>query len=163
MLERLLAKLQAPVQTGEPPPTVELAAAVLLFEVAWADHEISAIELHTVRDTLTRVFGIDVATVDELVAESRSQHEDSVGVHRFTRAIVEAWTPEQRFELVVQLWRLAFCDAGADKYEDAAIRKIAELLYVGHSRFIAAKRTAKRLAAADRSAGIPSLESRPDP
>ena len=162
MLGRLLTKLQAPSRDGEQPPSVELAAAVLLFEVAWADHEISDIELETVRETLIHVFGIDAATVDELVAESRSQHEDSVGVHRFTRAIVEAWTPEQRFELVVQLWRLAFCDAGVGKYEDAAIRKIAELLYVGHSRFIAAKHKARRLAAADRSATIPPPASRPD-
>ncbi len=152
MLARLLAKLQAPTADGTPPPSVELAAAVLLFEVAWADHSISNIELATVRETLLRVFGIDEATVDELVAESQSQHKDSVGVQRFTRAIVEAWPPEQRFELVVQLWRLAFCDAGVHKHEDAAIRKIAELLYIGHSRFIAAKRKARRLAAADRSA-----------
>lgn len=150
MLARLFAKIQVPAREAEQQPTAELAAAVLLFEVAWADHRISAVELETVRASLTRVFGIDEATVDELVADSRSQHEDSVGMHRFTRALVDAWTPEQRFDLVVQLWRLAYCDAVVDKYEDAAIRKIADLLYVSHSRFIAAKRKAKRLAQADR-------------
>ena len=156
MLGRLLAKLQAPLREDEQQPSVELAAAVLLFEVAWADHDISDVELQTVREALIREFGIDAATVDELVAESRSQHEDSVGVHRFTRAIVEAWTSEQRFQLIVQLWRLAFCDARVDKYEDAAIRKIAELLYVSHREFISAKRTARRLAAARPSSGTPS-------
>lgn len=156
MLGRLLAKLQAPLREDEQQPSVELAAAVLLFEVAWADHDISDVELQTVREALIREFGIDAATVDELVAESRSQHEDSVGVHRFTRAIVEVWTSEQRFQLVVQLWRLAFCDAHVDKYEDAAIRKIAELLYVSHREFISAKRTARRLAAARPSSGTPS-------
>ena len=126
---------------------MELAAAVLLFEVAWADQRISDVEIETVRRTLVREFGIDESTVDALVAESRSQHEDSVGVHRFTRAIVDAWSPEQRFQLVVQLWRLAYCDAGLDKYEDATIRKVADLLYVSHRDFIAAKRLAKRLTA----------------
>ena len=159
MLGRLLARIQAPVQHDGQQPTVELAAAVLLFEVAWADHRISDVELETVRETLVREFGIDAATVDELVAESRSQHEDSVGMHRFTRALVEAWTPEQRFQLVVQLWRLAFCDAGLDKYEDATIRKLADLLYVSHSEFITAKRTAKRLAAG-RPEEAPSPASR---
>ena len=126
---------------------MELAAAVLLFEVAWADQRISDVEIETVRRTLVREFGIDESTVDALVAESRSQHEDSVGVHRFTRAIVDAWSPEQRFQLVVQLWRLAYCDAGLDKYEDATIRKLADLLYVSYRDFIAAKRLAKRLTA----------------
>ena len=155
MLGQLLAKLQAPPREAGQQPSVELAAAVLLFEVAWADHSISDIELQTVRAALISEFGIDAATVDELVTESRSQHEDSVGVYRFTRASVEAWTSEQRVQLVVQLWRLAFCDAGLDKYEDAAIRKIAELLYVSHTDFISAKRKAKRLAAAHRSSGAP--------
>ena len=147
MLDRLLAKLQAPTESEAQWPSVELAAAVLLFEVAWADHRISDAELDAVRDTLVQVFGIDAATVEELVAESRSQHEDSVGVYRFTRALVDAWTLEQRFQLVVQLWRLALCDDGVDKYEDAAIRKIADLLYVGHGQFIAAKRAARELIA----------------
>ncbi len=145
MLGRLLAKIQAPLVKEAAQPSAELAAAVLLFEVAWADHRISDAELATVRQTLLAEFGIDAATVDELVAESRSQHEDSVGIHRFTRALVEAWTPEQRFQLVVNLWRLAFCDAGLDKHEDATIRKIAELLYVTHGDFITAKRTARHL------------------
>ena len=144
MLGRLLEKIQAPATADAAPPPLELAAAVLLIEVAWADHHISDLELETVRQTLVGEFGLDTATVDELVAESRSQHEDSVGVHRFTRALVEAWTPEQRYQLVLNLWRLAFCDAGLDKHEDAAIRKIADLLYVGHSDFIAAKRAARR-------------------
>ena len=150
MLGRLLAKIQAPDDNEGPHPSVELAAAVLLFEVAWADHRISDIELATVRRTLVHEFGIDETTVDTLVAESRSQHEDSVGMHRFTRALVEAWSAEQRLQLVVQLWRLALCDEGLDKYEDAAIRKIAELLYVSHTDFITAKRQAQRLAAGSR-------------
>ena len=155
MLGQLLAKLQAPSAEQEQQPSVELAAAVLLFEVAWADHHISAVELQAVREALIREFEIDEATVDKLVAESKSQHEDSVGVHRFTRALVEAWTAEQRFRLIVQLWRLAFCDAGVDKYEDAAIRKIADLLYVSHGDFISAKRKARQLAAARSSATPP--------
>lgn len=158
MLARLLAKIQAPEGDDGPQPSVELAAAVLLFEVAWADHRISDVELATVRRTLVQEFGIDETTVDALLAESRSQQQDSVGVHRFTRALVEAWTPEQRFQLVVQLWRLAFCDAGLDKYEDATIRKIAELLYVRHSDFIAAKRLA-----AERPVATPSPASRSGP
>ena len=146
MLSRLLAKIQAPDRHGGSEPSVELAAAVLLFEVAWADHQISDVELASVRETLTREFGIDEATVDDLVAESRAQQEGSVGMHRFTRAIVDAWTPRQRGQLVVQLWRLALNDAELDKYEEAVIRKIADLLYVSHSDFIAAKREAQRLA-----------------
>ena len=145
MLARLLERIQTRATRDVAQPSVELAAAVLHFEVAWADHHISDVELETLRQTLVEEFRMDTATVDELLAESRSQQKDSVGVQRFTRALVDAWTPRQRFQLVLNLWRLALCDAGLDKHEDATIRKIADLLYVDPSDFIAAKREARRL------------------
>ena len=46
---------------------------------------------------------------------------------------------EKRVQLVEQLWRIAYADGVIDKYEEAAIRKASELLYVPHSDFIRAK------------------------
>ena len=146
MLSRLLDRIREPDEDETPGDTLELAAAVLFFEVAWADHEISDVELAMVKHALVSVFGIDDATVDELLEASKERHDDSVGMYRFTRTIVDAWTLEQRFNLVVQLWRLAYCDDHLDRYEEAAIRKIAELLYVGHGKFIEAKLIAKQFA-----------------
>lgn len=163
MLSRLLEKLQAPGPGEAPAIGVELAAAVLLFEVAWADHSITQAETDAVRRALIAVFGLEEATVDALIAESRAEHESSVGIYRFTRAIVKAWAPGQRFELLVQLWRLALCDEEVDKYEEATIRKIAELLYIEHGKFIEAKRTARRLAAAERGAPPRLPGPRPGP
>lgn len=146
MLSRLLERIREPDEDEAPGDTLELAAAVLFFEVAWADHEISDAELAVVKHALISVFDIDDATVDELLEASKARHDDSVGMYRFTRTIVDAWTLEQRFDLVVQLWRLAYCDDHLDRYEEAAIRKIAELLYIGHGKFIEAKLTAKQFA-----------------
>ena len=146
MLSRLLDRIREPAAAETPGDTLELAAAVLFFEVAWADHEISDAELAMVKHALISVFGIDDATVDELLEASKERHDDSVGMYRFTRTIVDAWTLEQRFNLVVQLWRLAYCDDHLDRYEEAAIRKIAELLYIGHGKFIEAKLIAKQFA-----------------
>ncbi len=148
MLARLLERIQAPADEDGRETTVELAAAVLLIEVAWADHQVADAELKAIERALTAVFQLDGDDVRTLIDESRTAQRESVGLHRFTRAIVDAWSAEQRFELLVQLWRLAYCDAGLDKYEEATVRKIADLLYVDHPRFIAAKLKAKRLAAA---------------
>ena len=147
MLARLLERIQTPATDDSPETTVELAAAVLLVEVAWADHQVTDAELEAIERSLKAVLQISSDDVRALIDESRTAQRDSVGLHRFTRAIVEAWSAEQRFELLVQLWRLAYCDAGLDKYEEATIRKIADLLYVEHPRFIAAKLKAKRLVA----------------
>jgi uncharacterized tellurite resistance protein B-like protein len=67
-----------------------------------------------------------------------------VGVYGYTRTINESFTEEQKFELVTALWRLALADDGLHRYEEHTIRKIAELIYLSHSRFIEAKLTAKR-------------------
>jgi len=147
MLARLLERIQAPAVDDSPETTVELAAAVLLIEVALADQHIADAELQAIKRALGAVLRIGGDELRALVAESRAAQRDSVGLHRFTRAIVEAWSAEQRFDLLVQLWRLAYCDAGLDKHEEATIRKMADLLYVDHSGFIAAKLKAKQLAA----------------
>ena len=147
MLARLLERIQSPAIDDSPETTVELAAAVLLVEVACADHHVAESELQAIGRSLETVFQISADDVRALIDESRRAQRESVGLHRFTRAIVNAWSAEQRFELMVQLWRLAYCDAGLDKYEEATIRKIADLLYVDHARFIAAKLKAKQLVA----------------
>ena len=149
MLARLLERIQAPPAKDSPETTVELAAAVLLIEVAWADHQVADAELRAIERALESAFQLSGDDVRDLIDESRAAQQESVGLHRFTRAIVEAWSAEQRFDLLVQLWRLAYCDSGLDKYEEATIRKIADLLYVDHPRFIAAKLKAKRLVAVD--------------
>ena len=147
MLARLLERIQTPTTDDGPQTTVELAAAVLLIEVAWADHHVAEAELRAMERALESVLRLSEVDARALIDESRTAQRESVGVHRFTRALVDAWSAEQRFELLVQLWRLAYSDAGLDKYEEATIRKIADLLYVDHPRFIAAKLKAKRLVA----------------
>ena len=146
MLGNLLERLKNRSRLDDPTEQehlVALAAATLLIEVAWADHDISGSELEIVRATLTGHLGLAEAEVDEIVAESRLQHEQSVGFQRFTRTLTEAWDEAERFELVVQMWRLALADNRIDRFEEHVIRKIAELLYVDHSRFIEAKQRAR--------------------
>ena len=121
-----------------------LAATTLLIEVAWADHNISEDELAIVRTTLAAQFDLTGAEADQIIEESRAHQENSVGLFAFTRTLVEAWDEAQRFELIVQLWRLAFSDAQLDRFEEHMIRKIADSLYVSHARFIEAKQRARK-------------------
>jgi uncharacterized tellurite resistance protein B-like protein len=144
MLTRLFNRLTQPEQEPEPEVLVALAAAALLLEVAWADHVISDDELALIEQHLQSQFGLSEAEVDELVEESRREHEASVGLYSYTRTINEAWTEEQKFALVTALWRLAMANDELHRYEEHTIRKIAELLYLSHDRFIEAKLRVKR-------------------
>lgn len=144
MLTRLLNRLKEPDQDADPGNLQALAAATLLLEVAWADHDIAEDELALIERQLAAQFGLSREDVSELVEESRQAHEQSVGLYRYTRTINEAWSEEEKFDLVTALWRLALADEDLHRYEEHTIRKIAELLYLSHSRFIEAKLRAKR-------------------
>ncbi len=141
LLERLRALTEAP-ETDDT-PLVPVAAAALLIEVAWADHDISDEELAAIRGALMSQFGLSEPAATEIVEQSRAEHDESVGVYEFTRALVDAFDEGRRFELVTDLWRIAYSDAGLDHFEEHSIRKISELLYVSHARFIEAKRIAR--------------------
>jgi uncharacterized tellurite resistance protein B-like protein len=141
LLERLRGQSDEPASVDE--HLIALSAAALLLEVAWADHDISDAELDSIRQALTGQFGLSRKEADEIIAESRDQHEDSVGMHAFTRTLVEAFDEQQRFELLTHLWRLAYSDTTLDRFEEHTIRRISELLYVSHARFIEAKRLAR--------------------
>ena len=145
MISRLLDRLRG--QTGTPeeadPDLPALAAAVLLLEVAWADHDISEAELDAIRAALRTQFELSDDAIDEIVADSKARHAESVGVQDFTRALVDAFDEQRRFELITDLWKLAYSDAVLDRFEEHTIRRISELLYVSHARFIEAKLLAR--------------------
>ena len=145
MISKLLERLrgQTDEQDSNDAHLIALSAATLLLEVAWADHNISDSELVSIRQALTGQFGLSRAEADEVIAESRDRHEESVGMHAFTRTLVEAFDEQQRFELLTHLWRLAYSDTTLDRFEEHTIRRISELLYVSHARFIEAKRLAR--------------------
>ncbi len=145
MLGALLDRILGREEEKSDPRLVPLAAATLLIEVAWADQNITDAELDIVRSALNRQFDLTEDEVEEILNESRSAQDESVGLYAFTRTLVDAWDEAQRYELVVQLWRLALSDSKLDRFEEHTIRKIAELLYVSHARFIEAKQQARHL------------------
>ena len=127
------------------PQTLPLAAAALLFEVAWADHELLDEELIKIKLMLIELFDLEEAEIDAIIAESKEHHEASVGVYKYTRLINESWSIEERQQLLFYLWRLAFADDDIHRYEEHVIRRIGELLYLKQSDFIQAKQKARRL------------------
>jgi uncharacterized tellurite resistance protein B-like protein len=144
MLLKLLNRLKEPASDADPARLVTLAAAALLLEVSWADHDISEAELANIGAALQNTFGLTEADTTELLAQSRRDHQESVGVFGYTRAINESWEEPAKFDLLVALWRLALSDDDLNRREEQVIRKIADLLYLSHARFIEAKLRAKR-------------------
>lgn len=121
---------------------VRLAAAALLIETARADHSEDAAELDTLRRAVQRTFSLDDQQTRELIEVAGQRASDSTSHYQFTSLIKDHFSPEQKTHLIELMWQVAFADRSLDKYEEHLVRKIAELLYVPHRDFIAAKHRA---------------------
>ena len=123
---------------------IALAAAMLLLEVAWADHEIEDRELALIRSSLIELYDISASQVEAVIAEAKLEHQEISSIFPFTRSLNEQLNTEERKRMLENLWRLNAFDGSAFHYEEGVIRKIAELLYLTHADFINAKLSAKR-------------------
>ena len=114
-----------------------------MFEVVWADHDIADVELAAMGSLLQQLFGISSERVQEIHQITRANHDASVGVFPFTRAINEQLDQDEKFAILKAMWRIALADEQIDAFEEHTIRRIADLLYVPHQRFIEAKLAAR--------------------
>lgn len=124
---------------------VPLAAALVLLEVAWADHTLEEKELDLIRCSLTSLYDIDTNKANEILERARERHKENTSMYPFTRQLNEHLDIEERQQLVVHLWRMNSFDGSSFHYEEGVIRKTAELLHLRHSEFIQAKLEAKAL------------------
>ena len=143
-LEKLTQLRESASEKGNDRDELGMTLAVLLLEVAKSDFEESEAEIQTMTAWLeNQDLGLKSQDVGQLLDSARNEQAGSAGLFEYTRRACERMSMEERVELVEQLWRIAYADGVIDKYEEAAIRKASELLYVSHSDFIRAKFAAK--------------------
>jgi uncharacterized tellurite resistance protein B-like protein len=118
---------------------VQIAAAVLLVEVARSDQNFSDAERRAVLGSVQRKFDLTAAEAQELVALAESESREAHDLFQFTSQIDARFTPERKVRLIEELWRAAYSDSVLHEYEEHLIRRVADLLHLSHSQFIAAK------------------------
>lgn len=116
-----------------------VAAAALLVEVVRSDHQFSDVEREAVMASAGRKFGLDDAESRALIELAEAEAQEAHDLYQFTSLINVSFSPEQKVQLVEELWRVAWSDDVLHHYEEHVIRKVADLIHVPHSAFIAAK------------------------
>ncbi len=124
---------------------LKTAVAALLIEVMRADTEQQDDELKTLTFTLKKYFQLTDEEVDELMQSAGKSLDDAIDYFQFSKQINNQCSAEQRIEIIELLWRLAYADGELDPQEEYVIRRVANLLYVTHEDFIAAKLAATKL------------------
>jgi uncharacterized tellurite resistance protein B-like protein len=139
MLKALKALFDSKVRDNHSTHGLQLAAAALLIELGKADYQTGDAEQNAVIDAIRRHSGLDESELDALITDAQRSSAQSTSLFEFTSLINRHYSVEEKYALVVELWRIAAADGEIHKYEDHLIRKIADLIYVPHSEFIRAK------------------------
>ena len=132
-------KIGVDSKSGPDEHGLHLATAALLFEMLRADNDEHPKERRTLEKALQTQFDLSKAETHELAALADREAAESTSLYQFTGLINEHFAPEQKLQVVEMLWQVAFADGHLDPYEEALVRKIADLIYVPHRDFIQSK------------------------
>lgn len=126
---------------------LQVATAALLLEMTRMDSRIEAAEQQAVEAAVQRCFGLSAEATAEILRLAGDEARHATDYYQFTSLINRSFSAEQKQQVVEYLWRVAYADGNLDRYEAHLVRKIADLLYVPHAAYIAAKLRAREHAA----------------
>ena len=124
---------------------LQLASAVLLFEVAQADRDFSDIERTKVQEAIRSKFSLSEDEISELMSLANDKSRDATDYHQFTSLLNKSFSLQQKIRLIELMWQVAYIDGELDRHEDHFIRKISELLYLRQTELLSARERAKNL------------------
>lgn len=124
---------------------LQVATAALLVEVMRLDGS-PARSRDAILAAVQRKFGLSAAEAASLVQLAEQEACESVGHYEFTSLINRHYSPAQKARIVEFMWQVAYADEALSANEQHVIRKIAELLYVSHADYVAAKLRAREAA-----------------
>ena len=122
---------------------LEIATAALLLEMMRMDSTVTDEETATVTRVLQARFGLTAKELDTLLRFAIEEARQATDYFQFTGLINKHFSQEQKIEVVENLWQVAFADGRLDAHEQHFMRKIADLLYIPHADYVAAKQRAR--------------------
>ena len=122
---------------------VALATAALLVEVGRLDREIDAAERAVMLRAVREKFGLSAQEAETLIDLAEAEAREATDYYQFTSLINRHFSQEQRQRVIELMWQVAYADAELSAHEQHVVRKIADLLYVPHGAYIAAKLRAR--------------------
>jgi len=118
---------------------VSLAVAALMVEVMRMDGHLESTERSEIILALQKRFGLGQVEIHDLIEDALQEVKQALDLHQFTSVVVKGFSTEERVGILTELWGVALADGFVDPYEEQLIRRMADLMGLHHSQFIAAK------------------------
>ena len=94
------------------------------------DAEFGAEERAKIVELIENRFGLSAAESHALLQAASDKVDQSVEVFGFTREIKNAFSPDERIEMMEMLWEVAYADGELHDLEANLMRRLAGLLHV---------------------------------
>jgi uncharacterized tellurite resistance protein B-like protein len=147
ILDKVSNAISAPAADSETSDdraaALRLATAVLMIDVARADHVFEETEFDRVLQLVESHFDLDPEDAAELVNLASDKADDLISAYEFTSVLHRHLDEEEKVRIVGMLWQVAYADGELDKYEDSLILKISDLLHVSRARVMRLKHDAQ--------------------
>lgn len=123
-LKRLTAPSPAPLQDAD----ARLALTALLVRIARADGDYASAEIERIDRIASQRYGLSPFEAAALRKDAEVLESEAPDTVRFTRAIKDAVSHDDRIAVVESLWQVVLADGERDAQEDALVRLAANLL-----------------------------------
>jgi len=123
-----------------------VATAALLIEMVRMDGAMDSAEREAVFHAVRTKFGIADDEAATLIRLAEEEARQAVDYFQFTALLNRHFSAEQKERMIEHMWRVAYADAELSAWEQHLVRKVADLLYVPHTAYIAAKLRAQQAA-----------------
>ena len=122
---------------------IELIGAVLAYEIARSDGDISESELSLLMEETKKIALKSNKTDAEILTIIETYSKNSVSFHEFIADINNEFNKEEKLSLISFLWDVAYADSKLDVDEERLIRRIADLIRIKDIEVLKLKDRAK--------------------
>ncbi len=153
LIDRISSTLTSSADTetpGDREAAIRKATAVLMIDVARADHIFEPSEFEHVIGLISSRFDLTAQDAAELVNDADEEAERLTSLHDFTQLLHNNLDNVEKARVVELLWEVAYADGRLDRYEDSLVLKISDLLHVSRGRVMRLKHDAEQARSAPR-------------
>ena len=122
---------------------IELIGAVLAYEIARSDGDISDSELSLLIEETKKIALQVNKTDEEILYIIETYSKNSVSFHEFIADINNDFSKEEKLSLISFLWDVAYADSKLDVDEERLVRRIADLIRIKDIEVLKLKDRAK--------------------
>ena len=109
---------------------IELTAAVLAYEIARSDGEISKDELSVLMEEIESISEKVGKDKFEILKIIEIYSKDSISFHEFIEDINKGYSKEEKHSLLKFMWKIAYADSKLDVDEERLVRRVADLIKI---------------------------------